>query len=340
MSQSIVVLAMHGSANSSVATPLDMLFVCNRIARSVASASAPRFTVQTMAADANVQSNSGAEIRADRPLGRVDEDCIVIVAAPLLSSAQDIDRFLKRNRAAIDWLRTHGAAVKQVTSHCAGVFALAEAGLLNNKRCTTAWYLADECRRRYPGIQVNESEILQHSGKVLTAGAGSANQDLCLHIVAHIAGRHYARLLAKYFLLNSARGSQLPYAVLTRQQINDQLVARAERWIHRHLASDFCIQDIADHVGVSNRTLIRRFQNDIGLSPQALTQNMRIEKSKILLETSDLSLHDIVVRVGYSDESAFRRLFVRQVGLTPNDYRQCFGHAAVSILRAGNLQSA
>ncbi|MFK7732473.1 MAG: GlxA family transcriptional regulator [Pseudomonadales bacterium] len=340
MTQSIVILALSGSANTSVATPLDMLFACNRIASGFGNSSAPPFLVQTMAENGCVKSNSGSDIQANLCLGSISADTILIVAAPLLSNSKEIDRFLKQNKTAIEWLGRHGAGAKLAASHCAGVFALAEAGLLHKGSCTTAWYLADEFRNRYPAIELNERSMLQCDRKVLTAGAGSANQTLCLEIVAQTIGRHYARLLAKYFLLDSHRDMQSPYAILTSKRSKDRVVANAERWIHQHLADDFCIQDIADHVGVSNRTLIRRFRNDIGISPQALTQGMRIEKSKILLEASELSVQDIVTRVGYSDESAFRRLFARQVGLTPNEYRRRFSHAASTTLLADNLQTA
>lgn len=340
MSQAIVTLALSGSANAAVAVPQDMLFACNRIARGANSSASPHFLVQTMAENGRVNSNSGSVIQANLPLRSISDGAIVIVAAPLLSSHAEISRFLRQNEAAIDWLGEHGHRIRLVASHCAGVFALAEAGLLTTGSCTTAWYLAEEFTRRYPDIDLNERTMLQASGNVLTAGAGSAIQDLCLEIVAQSAGRHYARLLAKYFVLDSHRDMQSPYAILNNQRITDSVVAKAERWIHQHLAVDFCIQDIADHVGVSNRTLIRRFRNDIGISPQALTQSMRIEKSKILLEASDLPLTEIVVRVGYSDESAFRRLFARQVGLTPNVYRRRFSHASITSRLEDNLQTS
>ncbi|MEM8498958.1 MAG: helix-turn-helix domain-containing protein [Pseudomonadota bacterium] len=339
MSQAIVILALHGSANAAVATPQDMLFACNRIARGANSSATPRFLVQTMAENGLVISNSGSRIKANLPLASISDDTMVVVAAPIVSSSVEIDRFIRQNKAAIDWLGEHSHKTRLVASHCAGVFALAEAGLLTAGACTTAWYLADEFSRRYPSIDVNERTMLQASGNVLTAGAGSAIQDLCLEIVAKSAGRHYARLLAKYFVLDSHRDMQSPYAILTNQRITDSVVAKAERWIHQHLASDFCIQDIADHVGVSNRTLIRRFRKDISISPQALAQSMRIEKSKILLEATDLPLTEIVVRVGYSDESAYRRLFARHVGLTPNVYRRRFSHASVTSRREDNLQT-
>ena len=63
-------------------------------------------------------------------------------------------------------------------------------------------------------------------------------------------------------------------------------------------------------------------------SSQAFTQKLRIEKCKILLETTTLRFGDIAQRCGYNDESALRRLFKRYCQLSPRDYRQRFNGAA------------
>ena len=54
------------------------------------------------------------------------------------------------------------------------------------------------------------------------------------------------------------------------------------------------------------------------------TQNLRIEEAKRLLETGDMPVDDISIEAGYEDASFFRRLFKRQTGLTPSQYRRLF----------------
>ena len=56
----------------------------------------------------------------------------------------------------------------------------------------------------------------------------------------------------------------------------------------------------------------------------SMEQKLRIERSKILLETTQLRFSEIVQRCGYQDESAFRRLFKRYCQMTPREYRQRF----------------
>jgi len=60
------------------------------------------------------------------------------------------------------------------------------------------------------------------------------------------------------------------------------------------------------------------------MPPLSFLQSLRVEQAKELLEGTRLSLEQIVAKIGYSDASAFRRLFVRQAGLSPAQYRQRF----------------
>lgn len=60
------------------------------------------------------------------------------------------------------------------------------------------------------------------------------------------------------------------------------------------------------------------------MAPLAYLRDLRVELAKEVLEGTSLSLEQIVGKVGYSDVSAFRRLFVRCVGLNPAQYRQRF----------------
>jgi transcriptional regulator GlxA family with amidase domain len=130
-------------------------------------------------------------------------------------------------------------------------------------------------------------------------------------------------------MMDNQRTSQAPYAILSEYQSQDPVVNKAEQWLRKNLHKEFKVEDIASHVAVSPRTLIRRFQNSLQESPQSLTQKLRIEKSKILLETTQLSLGEIIRRCGYQDESAFRRLFKRHCALSPREYRRRFNHQSL-----------
>ncbi len=84
---------------------------------------------------------------------------------------------------------------------------------------------------------------------------------------------------------------------------------------------------LASRLGVTSRTLGRRFKAAIGESPLEFLQNARIERAKRLLEATNVSFDEIAHRVGYEDASSFRRLFRRATGISPGDYRTRLGVA-------------
>ncbi len=80
------------------------------------------------------------------------------------------------------------------------------------------------------------------------------------------------------------------------------------------------IGQAAGKFGVSSRTMVRRLK-DIGLSYQALVDQVRQHRSRMLLAETDLSVADISTELGFSDASGFQRSFRRWFGKTPARYR-------------------
>jgi transcriptional regulator GlxA family with amidase domain len=76
--------------------------------------------------------------------------------------------------------------------------------------------------------------------------------------------------------------------------------------------------------GVPERTFKRRFRQATGLSPLEYVHTLRLEAAKHLLETGDRPVEAVAEDVGYEDAGFFGRLFRRQVGLTPAQYRKRF----------------
>ena len=75
---------------------------------------------------------------------------------------------------------------------------------------------------------------------------------------------------------------------------------------------------------MSESTFTRHFKAATGYTPLAYVQALRIEEAKQILETSEISVEDVALEVGYDDVPYFRQLFRRLTGLTPADYRRKF----------------
>jgi AraC-like DNA-binding protein len=100
------------------------------------------------------------------------------------------------------------------------------------------------------------------------------------------------------------------------------MVRQAERWVRAHIAEPFEMASLAKHVGTSPRTLARRLNAAVGLSPIAFVQRVRVESAVLLLQTSKHSLEEISARVGYSDASTLSRLVRRETQVSPQAFRR------------------
>ena len=326
----IALIVEPGSTPSSVMTTLDMFSIAARYPE---------------AGDCRVEllSSSGGTIQLAAAV-RVETlalaDTLEPYAAVILPGffAEDVAALSGQLQSvwqpAIARLRRLGPATLAAAS-CYGTFVLAESGLLDERRATTTWWLQAAFRQRYPRVELDADLALADGGNVLTAGAMTAHTDLSLHVLRRLFGAALAHNVAGIMLVDGARTSQRPFMALQRA-FADPLVQQAADWMAQHCVTgfDFSTPTLAAALHASYRTLHRRFTSAAGMPPLAYVQALRVERAKELLESTRLSLEQIVEKIGYSDVSAFRRLFARSTGLSPAQYRQRFKRPAEGKGRA------
>ena len=195
---------------------------------------------------------------------------------------------------------------------CIGTFVLAEAGLLDHHDSTTTWWLAPFFRKRYPNVHLDESRMIVRSGNVVTAGAALSHMDLALWLIRQ-KSPELAALTAKYLIVDS-RPSQTAYVLTDHLVHSDPLVEQFEKWVRGRLTKGFSLDDAADAVATSKRTLARRIQQVLGKSPLSYVQDLRVERAVHLLRTTDQSVEEIASRVGYADGVTLRTLLRRRLG--------------------------
>ena len=328
MSKVLSVIALPYASGASVMGVVDIFHVANLIGRRVNGTDVPLFDVRIVSADGQpVKCSNGHTISVDGSIDDVAETDLVFLAPFTLSSRKAIEKAVASWQPVLPWFSRRVGSQALIATSCSGSFLLAEAGILDGKPATTAWWLSKYFEERFPHVQLDKDAICTVAGNMLLGGGTTSFHDVCLAVLEKHAGKHFARLAAKYLMVDNQRRSQAPYAILSLVESDDRVVNKAEAWIRANLSRDFKIEEVADAAAVSPRTLIRRFQNALGETPQGFTQMLRIEKCKVLLETTQLSFAEIVQRCGYNDESAFRRLFKRHCQLSPRDYRRRFNTA-------------
>jgi AraC-like DNA-binding protein len=93
-------------------------------------------------------------------------------------------------------------------------------------------------------------------------------------------------------------------------------------YIKGHYSEKITLEDIANHVYFSKSYLSKIFKDEMKCGLTAYINNIRIEKSKMLLLDEDVSLVDIAVLVGFDDQSYFTKVFKKIVGVSPGKFRE------------------
>ena len=243
------------------------------------------------------------------------------IIVPTIGAA--IDLTLERNQHLLEFLRWGNEQDVLLAANCTGTFFLAEAGLLDGKKATTHWGFQEAFEDRFPGVDLQIDQLITQDGKVFCAGGGLSWFDLAIHLIEQELGYDVAVQIAKAFVIDYRRDSQLRYQFShVSRKHQDELVANVQSYLDAKLQQAPDLESLAVKFNVSKRTLIRRFKNALNVTPGQYLQQLRIERAQQYLAETSLLPEEIVSRLGYEDLSAFRRLFKRQTGMTLAEYRR------------------
>lgn len=309
---SIAVIDLDGQFNAPVAVTLDSLqivaFLAGRSLADVAYIGGPRGSAQA----------------ACLPWSALVREWDVMIVPGLgLSNAMDpvVALSTKKGRALVHALRDHHARGGLLAASCTASFALAEAGLLDDRLATTSWWLAASFRQRYPRVNLREGALTTEDGRVLCAGGTLAHVDLMLVLIAKLFGAELATRAAQY-LVSSWKAPQSAVAEIGQTRVTDALLARSIAHIKNNLDRPMSVHELASALATSPRTLHRRSTASLGLSVVGLMRRVRGEEAMRLLRETDLPLARIAERVGYSDTSTLRALVLKLSGQTPAALRR------------------
>lgn len=299
--------------NSSLAMALLFRATFERANRTLA---APRYRV-TLVSSRPIRRVSGPDVTVTPrpPRGRYD----YVAVTPY----DGIEPGWLPDPADVAVLRHLHARGTVVASSCLGALTLGEAGLLDAREATTHWNWASYARDRYPRVAWNARKIICDQGDVLTAGGYLATVDLALHIVATTSSRKVAHELGRMMLADSARQHQSIYALrLTERAAPEGELGDIESWLERRLRESPTAHEMARHCNMSLRTFHRRFREAYGVTPRKYLQLKRVEAVRRLLGESRRSIEQILADVGVSDVTSFRRIFRRELGHSPAEFRR------------------
>lgn len=127
------------------------------------------------------------------------------------------------------------------------------------------------------------------------------------------------------FLKRPGGQSQFSDVLLAQKHDRSGVFSDLQAWISSNLQNPLHVETLAKRSGMSPRTFARHYKNRTGMTPAKSIEFMRVDKAKQLLEQSGIALISIAEQTGLVDEQRLRRVFVKNVGVSPHEYRKKFG---------------
>ncbi|SFB51016.1 transcriptional regulator, AraC family with amidase-like domain [Amycolatopsis marina] len=213
----------------------------------------------------------------------------------------------------------------RLMSICTGAFVLGAAGLLDGRRATTHWAHAEQFRRLYPQVLLDENVLFVDDGTVLTSAGLAAGTDLCLHVVRRDHGSEVANRAARYCVVPPWRdGGQSQFIDRPLPDPEAGSTAATREWALRHLGDVLDVPTLAAHASMSLRTFSRRFRAETGLTPRAWLIQQRVQHARHLLETTDLTVDRVAAEAGLGTAASLRQHLNSAIGVSPLAYRRTF----------------
>jgi transcriptional regulator GlxA family with amidase domain len=228
------------------------------------------------------------------------------------------------NEKLIAWIKARAARARRIASVCSGAFLLAAAGLLDGRRVVTHWERCAEFARRFPAVRLEPDPIFIRDGNIWTSAGITAGIDLALALVEEDLGRETALAVARRLVVFLKRpGGQSQFSTTLALQHGDARFERLHAWIADNLRRDLSITSLADAVGMSERSFVRHYRRATGRTPARAVEQVRVEAARQMLETGR-AVKRVAARCGFGSEETMRRSFLRQLGTTPQAYRERF----------------
>lgn len=232
---------------------------------------------------------------------------------------------------ALAALRDVVARGGRAVSICTGAFALAYAGLLDQRRATTHWAAAAQLAEAFPEVDVDPNVLYVDEGPVLSSAGLSAGIDLCLHLVRRDHGERIGSRVARAMVASPHRdGGQAQFIERALPDSSGSgSLEPARRWALERLAAPLDVATLAARAGVSPRTFARRFVAETGTTPLRWLHAQRVLEARRLLEHTNLPIDQVAVRSGFGSAPSLREHFRRATATTPTAYRRTFAPSGI-----------
>lgn len=263
---------------------------------------------------AEVEASNGIRVHPDGGLDELGRDTTLIVVGGI-----DVKGML--TRPILTWLRRESRRVAALGAVCTGAQALAQAGLLDGRRCTIHWDNHAGFEEEFPELELSHNIYVIDQNRYTAAG-GTASTDLMLNLVARKHGANLANLVADQMIHTQIRSDvdEQRMSIPTRIGVRHPKLSTVVHMMEENIEEPISPAVLAEDVGMSTRQLERLFRRYLNRSPKRYYMELRLKKARNLLIQTEMSVINVALACGFASPSHFSKCYRALYQTTP--YRE------------------
>ena len=275
------------------------------------------YCVEHCAVVPEATTSQGLKLSGLEPLPAIATDDLVVVPGFTVAKVHLPPRLIR-------WLKTSYDNGAQICSVCTGSFALAQAGLLKDRRCTTHWKCIGELRKLCLSAQVLADRLFVEDGRIISSAGIAAGIDMALALIERDHGPLITAKVAREMVVYMRRDShhQQQSVYLDYRTHLHPGVHSVQDWLTSHPSQKANIKELAKIAHMSSRNLTRAFREVTGVSIQNYRTRLRLEHARTLMSNPELTLEAIAGECGFADARQFRRVWRGAYDFAPSRARQ------------------
>jgi len=222
-----------------------------------------------------------------------------------------------------DWLAQAATRTRRMASVCTGAFALAAAGLLEQRDATTHANACDLLAGLCPGTRVLRDRIFVRDGAVWTSAGVTTGLDMALALIEDDLGRPVAMQIARNLALFMLRPGTAPQdsPALRAQADASARLRELIAWVQGHLTQDLSVDALARRAHMSPRNFARAFAAQAHCPPARFVAQARAQHAAMLLRQTDWPHDKVAARSGFGSPDAMARAVRQHLGQEPAQLR-------------------
>ena len=263
-----------------------------------------------------VRASNGMWFNTDHAIADMPRADVYLLFEGNLPTQHNSQKLLAQLRAVARF----GAIVGSVDT---GAFALAQAGLIateSNPDVVLHWEAVPTFVERFASANARNEIFLRQDKRVHCAG-GVATLDMMLDLITVFRGEAMANEVANALVHTRRSGEVEQRSDGLLETKRHPVAGRILRLMERHLDFPLSLTDIADMLHIPSRTLSHVCNQVFGESPMRLYLRIRLQAARNFLFYEENSVKEVSMACGFSYPSVFSRVFRRQFGQTPREFR-------------------